>query len=564
MQLASPPFTEKRILASQLLAHVVEKLFPNVGLMGGGLHSLGYYYDFSFKQSLTKEMIELIEVHLHRFVMEGHLIRFITMMRENAQTLLEHYGYHYLADLAGEHDSNVIDLIQIDQFYGLSPSLSLASTEDAGYLRILESFELVKEWGKEEILVTRIIGTSQNSAKDLKVFCKKYDYYLKNCDHRVLGPKLKLFQLVDPFEVVWLPKGVQLQHLLLEWLKKQLSNEELQISTPLVARRDFFGINETLSPFIYDSEEFCLRASLTQQHIEFVNLFSSDFNEIPFYLSERSSVYKQCPEMERWGLLCRSSYFSQQTTICCFKNQVHDELISSLHLIEQIITMFGFKAQWFLMVSRQKSLKSKQDHEAIKWFEKVLDTHLLNFPVSSEFHEEGREKGVWLELRLHDKIGRDWPVSRVSLVQPPVVKDGQEYVLVMRQVWESLDRFIALLIEQCEGVLPAWIAPEQVRIVAIGEDNQSYAKEISKQLKDKGVRVQADIRLLKLSLKIHEAEKENIPYIVLVGEQERVKKTISLRTAKGNKQNRTIELDVFLNKIDQELLSPKLLGPCQG
>jgi threonyl-tRNA synthetase len=556
--------TEQRHLAAQLLALVVSRLFPNVILVEGGIDSLGFTYDFIFEKPLTENMLELIEIEMHRLIREGLPVRSITMMRENAQALLEHQGHFLLAEMLGKQKSNILELVQLDQFYDLCPALSLTSTHEIGSIKLLEIQELSREIQEEEVRVTRLLGTCQKNGQDLKKFLRKYESFLKKRDHRTLGPRLNLFHFsesVGSLGVTWHPKGVQLQSLLLNFLNQQLLEEEVhQILTPMVARQDFLGFDpQGLEPFFFEGQEYCLRSSPLRQHLAFLDYSSLERGEFPWRIRELSTLFHYYPEREWWGLFCRCAYQGDYTTLVCLKEQVISELISSLHFIEQSITIFGFEAQWTFIASRQKSLKNRQEQEAIGWLKQAIQAHPRSYPYSSLIQEEeGRDP--CLELRIRDGLGREWPISRLSVIQsiqenPSLLaqQDAQR-VIVTRQIWESLDRLIALLIEHYEGVFPFWLAPEQVRVIAIGESNRDYARQVSQQLQQKGLRVKCDIRQAKLSQKVHEAEKENIPYLVLLGEQERMKQKVSVRTAEKWNHNQSMDIEIFLNKVDQELL----------
>jgi threonyl-tRNA synthetase len=571
MNFSNPPFSLKsqRYLAAELLASVVWSLFPNVILVGGGVNSLGFYYDFILEQPLTENMLELIDVHLHRFIKEGQPIRFISMMRENAQNFFEHHNHFHLAHRAAEEQSNILELVQIGNFYGLCPALPFTSSEEVGVVKLLGTKELTHHIQNEVIQVTRLLGTSQNSAKDLKSFLKSYDQFLKKRDHRILGPKLNLFSFSESMGslgVVWHSKGLKLRRLLQELSERLMPENVNQIVTPTVIRQDFQSLDlHALDPFLFNGQDYRLRSSLLPQHMEFLRNLSLEVQDLPWQINEYAMVYQKYPESQWWGLLLTCAYLTDHTTLCCAKNQVMSELISSLHFIEQIITIFGFEAQWYLIASRRKCSKARQEQEAVEWLRQAVRDSPLSYPFFSELQEDEQGDGPRLELRIRDVMGREWPASTVGIVEHHQeakflsVQKGDEqhsFVVLARQIWGSLDRFIALLIERYEGVFPLWLAPEQVRIIAIGEANHAYANQVRHDLQHKGVRVGLDLRQTKLSIRVHEAEKENVPYLVLLGEQERVKQKISVRLAGRFNQNQSVDLETFLNKLYQESLCP--------
>jgi threonyl-tRNA synthetase len=235
-----------------------------------------------------------------------------------------------------------------------------------------------------------------------------------------------------------------------------------------------------------------------------------------------------------------------------------------LHFIEQIITIFDLEAHWYLIASRQKGLKAQQEQEGIRLLRQALNSQPRLYPYSSELQEEEGREGPSLELRVRDVLGREWPVSCLSVVSLSVHIDSlsgaceeeKKCFVLTRQVWQSLDRFVALLIEHYEGMFPLWLFPEQVRVLAIGEANQAYARQVVDYLRNKGIRAKLDLRQSKLSLRVHEAEREKVPYLVLLGEQERMKQVISIRTMEKINQDRSIDIETFVNNIYQESLCP--------
>lgn len=552
-----------RHLATELLAYTVVHLFPNVLCVGGGTNSLGFYYDFVFEQPLTAGMIEFIEVHLRTLIKEERPLRSLSMMRENAQSLFEHHGQPLLAYRAGQYSENIIDLIQIEAFYGLCPEHPFTSTHEAGVVKLLDQSEYTQQIQDEEFIVTRLTGTNQENSQELKQFLKRYDAFRKRQDHRILGPQLHLFHFsgrLGSLGVVWEPKGMRLRQILQEWITRQLPQEVQAVSTPAVVKRDFFKKDdESLESFHFEEEAYQLIPSLTRQHVDLLRHLVSDPEDLPYRIAEQAMVYHAYPESQQWGLLCACASLVDQTTICCAPSQILTELISSLHFIEQIFRIFDFKAHWCLIASRHKSPRARQEQEAIGWLKQAIQTSPRLYSDLLELQEEEGD-GPRLELRVTDVIGREWPLSVISIVQHvPAMKEFPA-VIVTRHLWGSFDRLIALLIERYEGEFPLWLAPEQVRVLTIGEANQAYAKQVTQQLQQRGVRVGLDQRQAKLNQRVHEAEKEKVPYLVLIGDQERAKQGISVRAAGRSHHTRFVDLEAFLDKLYQESLCPSVEG----
>lgn len=549
----------QRGLVAELLACAVWRLFPNVQLIGGGANSLGFFYDFFFEQPIAEEMLEVIEAELHRLIREGNLIHFRSMMRENARNFLKHHHQLLLADQLISEGSNIVELIEIGNFYDLSPSFSFSSTLEGGAVKLLDYLEIGERKG-------RIVGICQPTPKELKSFLKTYGQFLKKKDHRLLGPALNLFDFSSStgcLGLIWHPKGITLCDILREWIMSELPEGYRQISTPLVVREDFLSSAvrspssaQVFEPFVFEGVNYRLRHSPIQQHLDYLNKFFTE--ELPEYIVEFAPVYQHYPEFQREGLLCSCSYLTEAMTICCEKKQIIPQLISSLQFIERIITIFGFEAQWALVALRQKNSTSQREAQAIGWLKEALQEKKMAYPISSEISEEEGKEAPRLELRIRDALGRMWPMSTLN-VHFFNEKERASWVVLTRCVWSSLERFIALLLEHYEGNLPLWLMPEQVRIIAIGEKNQDYARQIRALFQQKQLRTGLDVSQGKLSEKIHNAEKERIPYLILIGEQERIKQKISVRSTRGAAQEQSLDLDVFLSRVCREFLVPKRL-----
>ena len=367
---------------------------------------------------------------------------------------------------------------------------------------------------------------------------------------------------------VWHPKGIVLQQILRDWIKQQLPEKEPEIFTPLVVRQSFLQKEaNALEPFVFEGDNYQLSPAPLHQHLAFLKNFPLNSEDLPWKITEYASVYQYFPEPQWWGLFCSCQYLTDHTTICCPKSQIIPELISSLHFIEQIIKIFGFEANWYLTAARQKTPKARQEQEGIEWLKQAIQAKPCFYPFVPQLQEEDEGKGPRLELRVLDVLGREWSLSALSIIRhvheaqaiPYPGAEGQSPLIVFtRHLWGSLDRFIGLLVERYEGDFPLWLAPEQVRVIGIGEADRTYAKHVHRLFQQKGLRARLDMRSAKLGARVHEAERENVPYLVLIGEQERLKQKISVRLGQRADRHQFVELEEFLDKLYRESLCPNL------
>lgn len=546
-------------LSAHILAFAVQRLFPEVELVGGGVDLLGFYYDFIFDSPLPEGMLEVIESMMCTIAREELQVRSINMMRENAQTFFEHHKQFILADEIASYDENIVSLIQIGNFYSLSPEVLETSTREMGHVRLLSATTVSGRFEDDHLIVTRIGGRSERSAKDLKKFTKRYALFLKKQDHRVLGPELRLFSFSDPIGglgVIWGGKGLQLRQMILKKIREVCLEKSLEVSTPVVGQERFSGKDpRSLGRFDFEGGDYHLRSSFLRQHIACFSLNTLVNDELPQRFSENGPLFSCIPENEKWGLLSQCSFWGEQTTIACSDGQVVKELISSLQFIEQIITIFDFEGRWTLVAPKGKASKKMHSEQVVSYLRQAFEEGNSSFPLATEEEESVSEDEISsLELRIQDVLEREWVVSRISVFLPSqeavgLAKNKAPPFVFARQALVSLERFIALLIEYSEGHLPLWLNPEQVRVLAIGEGSIGYADEVNQQLRQLGLRSTCDCRQSKLGQRVHEAEKERVPYLILVGEKEKNKRKIEVRECEKPHQSQTMTIEEFLVRI---------------
>jgi threonyl-tRNA synthetase len=558
-----------RRAAAELLAFVVKDLFPNVLLVEGNRTDMGFFYDFIFDQPLHDQALTLIEVRMRALIKEGIEIRSLSMMRENAHSFFLHHGHPLLAERASREEQNIISLIQFPNFFDVCPPLSLTSTEEIGSIRLLEFKRLDRLIPQEEediyTSVTRISGTAFEDPISLKKFIKALDQ-LKKRDHRLLGPELDLFSFNEQageIECFWHPKGETLRRLLLKKWEEECQKQQVQfVKTPLVVNEFFLKEKNLLPPLEVKENFYLLSASHFFQHVQLFKRRAVSVGDLPLRFAECIQEYQQEEESQLWGLLRAYSFSSDQMTIFCSEDQAINELISSLHFFKKIVRIFGFKDQWHLVTLGSKSSKGKQE-KAVEWLTEALNDCEISW-IETQDLIGLREPGI--ELRLVDCLGRSWKGPSIEVVVHFIERLDLSYqdangqrktpIVLKKSLFSSIDRFIALLIEQFGGVFPDWLAPEQIRVIAIGNQNRAYAEEVYKSCLQQGFRAQLDVRLDKLGMKIHEADKEKIPYLLIVGDKEENKKLVTVRAFQQKGVNHTISLEVFFDSLFKECCFP--------
>lgn len=527
--------------ASEVLAYQVTRLIPSVRLLGGGCHPLGFFYDFIFQQPLNENVIELLERETKNTIKSETPVRFFSMMRENAAAFLEHQKQIYLAEKAAEDPSNIVDMIEIEGFYGLSPSFDFSTTADVGSIKILQEEHFFIEGERGEERVTRLVGVVCSTPQDLKQFVKKFDKFKKRKDHRFLGPQLALYSFVslsDFVQVSWQPKGVLLRRLLVDGIKQQWQKKGEEVQTPL------------LSPLA------ALRTSFDFFHQNILQELVSKEGQISPVIFEEGMVSREISQEERWGLLSSDVFTALQYSLSVPQEQLSTSLISLLHFIEQIITIFFFKGNWCILEPQQNKKGSFLHTSLMPLIRETVKKTCVSFPVT-EKKLESEEKKIILEMRVEDELGREWILASIEVI--PAVSERKGCTIFCRPV-ESLDRLIALLLEKTEGDLPLWLCPEQVRVLSIGEKNVQEVECVVEKLRKLGFRVTTNHSIQNLDARILEAEKEKVPYIVLIGDQERKNGEISVRSTTKSQENSRMHVEALIKKLMNESRSPNELS----
>lgn len=535
---SNPTLIPLRCFAAEMLAYTVVKLFPNVLLIKGEETDIGFYYDFIFEQPVDTHLLELIEVQMRGAVKERKEIRMLNMMRENAANFFSHHDQPFLAERALDEEFNIISIIQIDAFHDICTPLEIEVINDLACFKLLSVKPQTKilESG-EEIEVTRITGTAFDNPQNLKQFLKAYEKGKKG-NHLTFGLDLELFEFVDQMgkiSPVWYPRGEQLRlHWINRWKQECLQRNIEIISTPQVTLDAFLKDSESLlPPFEWQNQEYSLANSHLNHHL----YLAQKMKKRPLRLGELTTVYSEVSEAQWSGLFRSCSYLTELVTVFCSDEEVPQELIYSLQFIKQNVTIFGSEVYWILT---RDAVKKSTQSKALQWLEQALQQCEIAYTI-----EEGLAVGV--EVKLADPLGRGWKGGSIE------IRPSQQGVTLIQSLLGSVDCLVALLVEKYKGEFPLWLAPEQVRVLVMGEANRSYAEDVYRQCKLQGFRVQLEGSSEEsLGARIYEAEKEKIPYLLIVGNHEREKNKVTVRSFQDGNRTTFVTLDDILDRLRQE------------
>lgn len=524
-----------RLISGEVLAAAVLDIFPGVQLVGCRVTSIGFSYDFIFPSVLPEESLILIEERMRGIMKQKVPLQTMDMMRKNAMEFFRHHKQFSLVDLLAEDTSSLVQIWKMGDFYDVGSPPENKSSGDSGFFKLLK-IEPVKA-------IVRISGTAFSDKQALKDFLKKQELAKKR-DHLLLGKEMGLFSFPTESEQDrwgFLPKGAWLFDALVEWWKNAHVSQKCKlVRSP---RSTTTNLEDRGGDF----------------HAESFLSLEPSAKELPLRFYELKEKFEDCNETELCGLFKTRFFTGDRVSIFCSLAQVEGELNYSLQFIDKTVKMFGLEYQYILASDAPVfGLTKKSWGTAKNWLLKALQSNGLEFTeasVASKF-------GPSIEVLVKDALGRTWVTAALGIDITHPTKMVLRYrgaddmlhepVMVTRTLFGSLERFVGLLLEQYAGLLPLWLAPEQVTVVPISSKYMRYASEIVKGLEESGFRVGLDYSQGNLGAKVHAAEQQKVPYIVIVGDKEENDKTVTLRSCGQGKSHTGLKLESIIELLRNE------------
>ena len=522
------PLDVLRRTAAEIMAAAVLERFPNVKLIGGQSTPVGFYYDFIFPFSFQKEFLILIEERMRLIIKEKRPIKTLEIIPDNAGALLDHHSQEIRAQLVRSQNDVLVRLFQVGDFIDFCCPPYLVDTGEIKAFKICEFSEEARE---ELGSFIRLYGAAFFEAQELKKFLKS-DQSLKIKDHIELGKELDLFSPCREMGAGfwrWHPKGEFLRQELLKFWTEEMRNKNFEF---------------TSTPRQYHlHRQYCPVAELSMSHIQ---LFSANFcanNQATVRLAECSFVQPPKSDKILCGMLDSQAYFRDQGHIFCAEEHLIEECISSLQFILKISKILSFEEYRLVLCS--SSTYHKKHQASWKKSERLLIQTLRLSQLKYTVDEKaGVLHGPRIEVRIKDALGREWtgPFLGLDCVQ------SMQHIIIVLSMFSSMERTVALMLEKNEGVLPFWLAPEQVRVIAVNEQQAKYARDLSCTLQSLGIRVQVDQQNEKLSKRMYNAMFDHVPYAVVVGKREEQSRMATVR-AYNRKETESMSLEMLVQKL---------------
>ena len=565
--------------ASHILAQAVKRLYPEVKLGIGPSTDTGFYYDFDREISFVPEDLERIQEEMKNIVKENLPIEKKEVSRDELRKLLEEQGETYKLELLKEiPEGEIISVYTQGDFTDMCKGPHVAST---GQVRFFQLLSLAGAYwrGKEtNPMLQRIYGTAFFDKKELKQYLLMLEEAKKR-DHRKVGKELKIFTFEEQVGAgfpIWLPKGATLLGMIEEYdKKKHIEAGYQEIRTPHLGLVDLWKtsghyyhyLDTMFPPMERDNQVFMVKPMNCPFHLTVYKNELRSYRELPIRYFEMANVYRYEKSGVLHGLLRVRSFEQDDAHVFCTPDQLESELNNIREFSIQLFKDFGFTdLHIFVSIRDQEHIDAgKYAGDPQQWdhIEKEFISIVERMGIPYQIDPgEAKFYGPAIDIKVKDALGRLWQCTtiQVDFNLPKkfgltyIGEDGAEHTPYMLHTATlgSMERFIAILLEQYAGNFPLWISPLQVRIIPISDEVLPYAREICTVLRQHNLRAEVDENNERMNAKIRKGEMEKIPYLLVVGKNEAESQTISVR--KRHRENLgSMSLDEIMKRMHQEI-----------
>ena len=567
-----PDMAVTRHSVAHVMAAAVCRLFENVKLDIGPATADGFYYDFDLARRLSPDDFPAIEAEMKRIVAEDLPFERLEMSRADARSRFEAERQVYkLERLADIPDGETISIYRCGDFEDLCRGPHLEATGQ------IKAFKLVSVAGsyfrglETNPMLQRLYGVAAESPKALRVLLERVEQ-AKLRDHRKVGAEQDLFSIrenVGPGLVHWHPQGGRIRTVIEDfWRRQHVRGGYELVYSPHIGRGhlweqsghlDFYR-ESMYSGMDIDGMEYFIKPMNCPFHIEIYRAHKHSYRDLPLRFAELGTVYRYEKSGVLHGLLRVRGFTQDDAHIFCTPEQVEDEVRRTVRFGLRMLRAFGFDSvAAYLSTKPEKAVGAEERWERAT---ASLASALAGEGIPHQVDEGGGAfYGPKIDLRIKDALGREWQLSTIQFdFNLPerfdlsyVGEDGREHrpYMVHRALLGSLERFFGILIEHYGGAFPLWLAPEQVRVLPLTEDQLDYAGQVSQALQECDVRVSVDRRSEKIGAKIRRARLEKVPYMLILGPREAASGEVSPRSREqGDEDN--VSLEAFLERVRRE------------
>ncbi len=570
--------------SAHLMAEAIEALYPGTKFGIGPAIDTGFYYDIDMgDKTLSSEDFKKIEDKVLELARQKNEYVRSSVGKADAIKYFTEKGDEYKLELLEGLEDGSISFYQQGGFIDLCRGPHIPNT---GFVKAVKLMSVAGAYWRGDITrkqMTRVYAVTFPKQKELEEYLTLLEE-AKRRDHRKLGKELELFAFSEKVGMglpLWLPKGTMLRERLENFLRRaQVRAGYSPVITPHIGSKELYVTSGHYAKYGADSfqpiktpdegEEFFLKPMNCPHHCEIYKTKPRSYRDLPLRLAEFGTVYRYEQSGELHGLTRVRGFTQDDAHIFCRPDQVEDEFMKVIDLV-----IYVFKALGFDNYSAQISLRDPENKQ--KYIGKDEDWDKAEAAIIKSAEAKGLPTvvelgeaafyGPKLDFMVKDALGRKWQLGTIQVdYQLPqrfeleyTGSDNQKHcpVMIHRAPFGSLERFIAILIENTAGNFPLWLSPEQLAVLPISEKYEDYANEVFLRLQEQDLRGYIDHRDEKIGRKIRDAEVNKLPFMLIVGEKESEEGKVSVRK-KGEGDLGMMTIDEFV-KIAQDEINKNIV-----
>ena len=565
--------------SSHVLAQALEELYPGIKLTIGPAIKNGFYYDVDFNNHvLTDKDFDKIESKMISISREKHDFKMRSVSKKDAIKFYKKLSNDYKIELINDLNDGEITFCDHSSFTDLCKGGHIPNTGIIKAVKITNVAGAYWRADEKNKQLTRVYGISFPKQKLLNEYLLNVEEAKKR-DHRIIGRKLNLFTFSNKVGLglpLWLPKGVDLRNRLEDFLTKAQKKAGYEmVITPHIGNKELYITSGHYEKYGENSfqpiktpkkdEEFMLKPMNCPHHCEIYNSRKFSYRDLPIRYAEFGTVYRYEQSGELHGLTRVRGFTQDDAHIFCSEEQLGKEFKDVIDLTLHVFTSLGLN-NFSTQISLRDSDNSEKyigDKEIWKKSEnailKAVKEKKLNYTIK---YGEAAFYGPKLDFMLNDALGREWQLGTIQVDYNLPERFDLTYkgkdnklhrpVMIHRAPFGSLERFVAILLENTAGNLPLWLTPNQAIVLPISEKYEKYCKKVLNLMENNEIRALVDNRGETMGRKIRDAELSKIPFMIIIGEKENDNNMISLRSH-GGKDYGMIKLEKFIQIVNQEI-----------
>ena len=561
--------------AAHVLATAVRELLPSAGIGFGPAIDEGFYYDFDVDTPFTPDDLEAFEKRMAEVTAADQPFERRQVTKDEARQLFGDDPLK-LERLEEFEDDEVITVYENGPFLDLCKGPHVSSTGKLEHFKLLSGAGAYWRGDEKRQMLQRIYGTAFHSRPELDKHLDRLEEAKKR-DHRVIGKELDLFSIQEEVGsglILWHPRGGIIRHTVEEFLKDTLLEHEYElVFTPQVASEELYRISGHLEVFEEnmfpamegDGARFRMKPMNCPHHFMIYKTQTRSYRDLPLRFAELGTCYRYERSGTLHGMLRVRCFTQDDAHIFVRSDQIAEEYDRLLDLTDYLLKIFGYEYHLALSSRPEKAIGDPEVYDqATETLRGVLERREADYVLDEG---GGAFYGPKIDVNLVDAIGREWQGGTFQLDFQMPQRFGLEYigadnkpheaVVIHRTLLGSMERFIGGLIEHYGGAFPTWMAPEQVRVLPVGEQWNESAREFAENLEQAGIRTSVEARDT-LGYRIRDAETLKIPYMGVIGEREATNGTVAVRSRGIGKKQEVMDRSSFIDRVLDEIQNKSL------